>query len=156
ADSQLLVASSSFSQDIFKGIINKKATDKQVLNVSRITVLVVALIAFVISLDQNSSIFSLVSYAWAGFGGTLGPIILLALFWRRTTNAGAVAGFICAGITVLVWNKIPATVHPIFGVYEILPAFIINLVVTVGVSLCGKKQDPEVQAKFDEYKSMAD
>ena len=156
ADSQLLVASSSFSQDIYKGIINKKASDKSVLTVSRITVLLIALIAFVISLDQNSSIFSLVSYAWAGFGGTLGPIILLSLFWRRTSKTGAIAGFICAGVTVLVWNKIPASVHPIFGVYEILPAFIINLVVTVAVSLCSKKTDPVVQAKFDEYKSMAD
>ncbi len=156
ADSQLLVASSSFGQDIYKGIINKKASEKSVLNVSRITVLVIALVAFVISLDQNSSIFGLVSYAWAGFGATLGPIILLALFWKKCSNKGAIAGFITAGITVLVWNKIPASVHPIFGVYEILPAFIINLVVTVVVSLCDKKNDAEMIAKFDEYKKMED
>lgn len=156
ADSQLLVASSSFSQDLYKGVINKKASDKSVLMVSRISVLVIAAIAFCLSLDKDSSIFSLVSYAWAGFGGTLGPIILLALFWRGTTNKGAIAGFICAGITVVVWNKLGADIHPIFGVYEILPAFIINFVVTVVVSLCDKKKDPEVLAKFDEYKKAAD
>lgn len=156
ADSQLLVASSSFSQDLYKGVINKKASDKSVLNVSRISVLVIAAIAFCLSLDQNSSIFSLVSYAWAGFGGTLGPIILLALFWRGTTNKGAIVGFICAGVTVVVWNKLGADIHPIFGVYEILPAFIINLIVTVGVSLSDKKKDPEVLAKFDEYRKASD
>ena len=156
ADSQLLVASSSFSQDIFKGIIKKNASDKAVLNVSRITVLVIALIAFVISLDENSSIFNLVSYAWAGFGGTLGPIILLSLFWRRCTNKGAIAGLIAAGITVIVWNKIPASVNPIFGIYEILPAFIINFVVTVVVSLLDKKKDSVMLEKFDAYKKAAD
>lgn len=155
ADSQLLVASSSFGQDIFKGVINKKASEKSVLNVSRITVLVIALVAFIISQDENSSIFGLVSYAWAGFGGTLGPIILLALFWKNTTNKGAIAGFIAAGITVVVWNKIPGSVHPIFGVYEILPAFIVNLVVTIVVSMLTKK-NPEILAKYDEFKKMED
>ena len=156
ADSQLLVASSSFSQDIFKGVIKKNASDKEVLNVSRITVLVIAAIAFVLALDETSSIFSLVSYAWAGFGGTLGPIILLSLFWRGATNKGAIAGFICAGITLIVWNKVPASVHPVFGVYEILPAFLINLLVTVCVSLADKNKDSTVLAKFDEYQSMPD
>ena len=118
--------------------------------------MVIAAIAFCLSFDEDSSIFSLVSYAWAGFGGTLGPIILLALFWRGTTNKGAIAGFICAGITVVVWNKLGADIHPIFGVYEILPAFIINLVVTVAVSLLDKKKDPEVLAKFEEYQKAAD
>ena len=82
ADSQLLVASSAFSPDVFKGLIKKDASEKTVLNVSRITVLVIAAIAFALSVNPNSSIFSLVSYAWAGFGATFGPIILLALFWR--------------------------------------------------------------------------
>ena len=155
ADSQLLVASSSFSQDIFKGLIKKNATDKQVMNVSRITVLVIALVAFAMSLNENSSIFSLVSYAWAGFGGTLGPIIILALFWRGCTKKGAIAGFISGGITVVVWICCKS-VSPIFGIYEILPAFIINLIVTFVVSRIDKNKDAEMLAKFDEYKKAAD
>ena len=156
ADSQLLVASSSFSQDIFKGVIKKNASDKAVLKVSRITVFVVAILAFLISLDEKSSIFDLVSYAWAGFGGTLGPIILLSLFWKQCTNKGAIAGFITAGVTVFVWNRIPASVNPIFGVYEILPAFVINFVVTIAVSLLDKKKDETIMAKFDEYRASKD
>ena len=156
ADSQLLVASSSFSQDIYKGIIKKNASDKELLNVSRIAVFAVAAVAFLLSLDKDSSIFNLVSYAWAGFGGTLGPIILLALFWKGTTNKGAIAGFICGGITVIVWNLLPAKLNWIFGIYEILPSFLINLVVTVVVSLCDKNKDQEIQAKFEEYRRMPD
>ncbi len=156
ADSQLLVASSSFSQDLFKGLIKKDASEKTVLNVSRIAVIAIAAIAFCLALDTNSSIFSLVSYAWAGFGATLGPLILLGLFWRPTTKKGAIAGFVSAALTVIIWNKIPASVAPIFGVYEILPAFIVNLAVTVVVSLCDTSKDEEMLQAYDEYRQMPD
>ena len=94
ADSQLLVASSAFSRDIFKGLIKKDASEKQVLNMSRIAVLLIAAVAYVLALDETSSVFSLVSYAWAGFGATFGPLILLALFWRKATAKGAIAGLV--------------------------------------------------------------
>ena len=155
ADSQLLAASSAVSQDIFKGLIKKDAEEKDVLNVSRFTVFLIALIALFMSLNPNSSIFSLVSFAWSGFGGTFGPLVLLALYWKRTTAAGAIAGLVCGGIVDVIWHYIPASVAPIFGLYEIVPAFLACLIVTVAVSLC-TKQDEEVAAKFEEYKKMED
>ena len=156
ADSQLLVASSAFSQDIFKGLIKKDASVKEVLSISRITVFIIAAVAFVLSLDENSSIFGLVSYAWAGFGATFGPLVLLALFWKNTTAKGAIAGLIGGGVTVVAWHNIPASVSPIFGVYEILPAFIVCLVLAVVVSLLDKNKDPEMLAEFEKFKAMED
>ena len=153
ADSQLLAASSAVGQDIFKNIIKKDADDKTVLLVSRITVLVIAAIAFLLSLDPNSSIFGLVSYAWAGFGGTFGPLIILALFWKGTTNKGAIAGLVCGGVTVVVWHNLSGG---LFDLYEILPSFIICLVVTIVVSLLDKNKSPEMLKTFDEYKAMED
>lgn len=155
ADSQLLAASSAVSQDIFKGLIKKNAEEKEVMIISRFTVFLIALIALLLSLNPNSSIFSLVSFAWSGFGGTFGPLILLSLYWKRTTAPGAIAGLICGGITDVVWHYIPASVAKIFGLYEILPAFIVCLVVTVLVSLL-TKPDAEVVEKFEEYRKMED
>ena len=114
ADSQLLSASSAVSLDIYKGLINKDADEKTVMNVSRITVLVIAAIAFVLSLNPASSIFGLVSYAWAGFGSTFGPLVILALFWRGMTNKGAIAGLIAGGVTVVLWHNLTGG---IFNVY---------------------------------------
>lgn len=155
ADSQLLAASSAVSQDIFKGLIKKNAEEKEVMIISRFTVFLIALIALLLSLNPKSSIFNLVSFAWSGFGGTFGPLILLSLYWKRTTAPGAIAGLICGGITDVVWHYIPASVAKIFGLYEILPAFIVCLVVTVVISLL-TKPDAEVLTKFEEYKKMED
>ncbi len=152
ADSQLLAASSAVSQDIYKGLIKKNADEKEVLNISRFVVFVIALIALFLSLNPNSSIFGLVSFAWSGFGGTFGPLVILALYWKRTTATGAIAGLICGGITDVAWHYLHGG---IFDLYEIVPAFVICLLVTVIVSLL-TKQDSEVAAKFDEYKAMAD
>ena len=140
----------------FKGLIKKDASVKEVLSISRIAVFIIAAIAFVLSLDENSSIFGLVSYAWAGFGATFGPLILLALFWKGATAKGAIAGLITGGVTVVAWHNIPASVCPIFGVYEILPAFILCLVVAVVVSLLDKNKDPQVIAEFEAFKKMED
>ncbi len=152
ADSQLLSASSAIGQDIYKGLIKKDASDKNVLLVSRICVFVIAVLGLLLALNPESSIFGLVSFAWSGFGGTFGPLILLALYWKRTTAPGAIAGLICGGITDVTWHYLHGG---IFDVYEILPAFIVCFVVTVVVSLL-TKQDEEVAAKFDEYKNLAD
>ena len=106
-----------------------------------------------LSLNPDSSIFGLVSYAWAGCGGTFGPLILLALYWKGTTAKGAIAGLICGGVTVVVWHNLKGG---IFNVYEILPAFIICLVVTVVVSLFDKNKDSQMLDQYDAYKNMAD
>ncbi len=155
ADSQLLAASSAVSQDIYKGLIKKNAEEKEIMIVSRFTVFMIALIALLLSLNEKSSIFNLVSFAWSGFGGTFGPLVLLALYWKRTTAVGAIAGLVCGGVTDVVWHYLPASINPIFGLYEIVPAFIVCLVVTVIISLC-TKQNEEVAAKFEEYKKMED
>ncbi len=156
ADSQLLSASSAIGQDIYKGIINKNASDKSVLNVSRVSVFAIAVVGLLLSLDPESSIFSLVSFAWSGFGGTFGPLIILALFWRKATAKGAIAGLICGGIMDVVWHYLPADKCAIFGLYEILPAFVTTLLVTVIVSLFDKNKNPEMIAQYDAYKNMKD
>lgn len=156
ADSQLLSAASSVSLDLYKGMINKNADEKKVLIVSRVTVFAIAAVAFgLCMLPNNKSIFGLVSYAWAGFGATFGALILLALFWKNCTSAGAAAGLIVGFITVVLWHNISSDVHPIFGVYEILPGFIATLMVCIIVSLM-TKNNPEIEAEFDKYTSMAD
>ena len=153
ADSQLLVASSAFSRDVYKGLLKKDAKEKEVLNISRITVFVIAAVAFIISLNPKSSIFSLVSYAWAGFGAAFGPVILLALFWRGMTRNGALAGLIAGGVTVIAWHNLKGGV---FNIYEILPGFFACLIFAVAFSLLQKNKDAEMLAEFDKYKNMAD
>jgi sodium/proline symporter len=153
ADSQLLVASSAVSQDIFKGLINPNADERTVLKISRVTVFLIAAVAFVLSLDQTSTIFGLVSYAWAGFGGSFGPLILLALYWRGITNKGAIAGLVVGGVTVVVWHNLSGG---IFDIYEILPAFAFNLIVAIVVSVLDKNKNPQMLAEFDNYKKMPD
>lgn len=153
ADSQLLSAASAVSNDIYKGIFKKDADEKKVLAVGRITVFVIAAVAFVLSLNPDSSIFGLVSYAWAGFGGTFGPIILLALFWRGTTAKGAIAGLIGGAVTVVAWHNVSGG---IFNLYEIVPGFVVCLILTVLVSLLDKNKDVDMLAEFDAYKEMED
>ncbi len=153
ADSQLLAASSAIGQDIFKGLIVKNATNRAVLLVSRISVFAVAVVGLLLALNPNSSIFGLVSFAWSGFGGTFGPLILLALYWKGTTAKGAIAGLICGGTTDVAWHYMKGG---IFDIYEILPAFIVCLAVTVTVSLFDRNKDPEMLKEFDEYRAMKD
>lgn len=156
ADSQLLAASSAVGQDIYKGIINKNADEKTVLNISRFTVFIIALIALFLSLNPSSSIFGLVSYAWAGFGATFGPLVILALYWKGMTAKGAIAGLVTGFISVVLWHNIPGSVHPIFGLYEIVPGFVICLIFSVAVSFLDKNKDTEMLKQFEEYKNMKD
>ncbi|MCR5763087.1 MAG: sodium/proline symporter PutP [Treponema sp.] len=153
ADSQLLVAASAFTEDFCQTLLKKKFSPKTTVLVSRITVLAIAVIAFLLSLNENSSIFGLVSYAWAGFGSTFGPLILLALFWRNATAKGAIAGLAAGGITVIVWHNLKGG---IFNLYEIVPGFIMCLIFAIVVSLLDKNKDPEMLADFDKYKATAD
>lgn len=156
ADSQLLVTASAVSEDIYKGIINKKASEKSMLIVSRITVLVISAIAFVIALNPKSSIMGLVSVAWAGLGATFGPIVLFSLFWRRSNLAGAVSAMATGGITVLIWEYLPFagnTLYAMTGLYSIVPGFFFGSVMMVVVSLLTKKPSDEILADFDKVKS---
>ncbi len=149
SDSYLLIAASSVSKNIFQGIIKKKATDKQVMWVSRITLLVIAVIAVLIALDEDSVIFTIVSFAWAGFGATFGPLMLFSLFWKRTTRAGAIAGMLGGGAMVFIWKFLIAKLGGVFAIYELLPAFIFSCILIVVVSLLTKKPSKEVEEDFD-------
>ena len=107
ADSQLLVCASSVSKDIYKNIIKPDASDKKVLQISRVTVIVVAILAFIIAWNPESSIMGLVSDAWAGLGSAFGPLVVASLFWKRTNIYGAVAGILSGGLTVIIWDYLP-------------------------------------------------
>jgi sodium/proline symporter len=117
SDSYLLIAASAFAKNIFHGICKKNATDKQVMWVSRITLLVLALIGVLIALDENSVIFQIVSFAWAGFGATFGPLMLLSLFWKRTNKAGAIAGMVSGAGMVFLWKLVLSKLGGVFAIY---------------------------------------
>ena len=118
--------------------------------VARVTVIIIALIGVVLARDPQSSVFQIVSFAWAGFGATFGPTMLLALFWRRSNRQGAMAGLICGGIMIFVWKFGIARLGGAFAIYELLPAFIIALIADIVVSLMTKEPSPVVTKKFDE------
>lgn len=150
SDSYLLIAASAFAKNIYQGIWRKKATDKQVMWVSRATLLAIALIAILISLDEESVIFTIVSFAWAGFGATFGPLMLLSLFWKRTTRWGAVAGMLGGGGMVFFWKLVLRPLGGLWDIYELLPAFLFSIVCIVVVSLLTAPPSAEIQAEFDE------
>ncbi len=163
ADSQLLVTSSAISEDFYKGVVKKNApadeqTEKSALFVGRIAVIVVAVVAFLIALDPNSSIMGLVSDAWAGFGSAFGPVVLLALFWKRSTLAGAVAGMATGAVTVIVWDYLPLvngeTIYAATGLYSLVIGFALALVVNIVVSLISKKPSAEITNEFDSIKNV--
>ena len=135
ASSQLLVSASSASRDLYALLFKKNTNGTEIVWVSRATVLVVSIIAIMIALDANSSVFGLVSCAWGGFGAAFGPLLLFALFWKRITLQGAVAGMIVGGAVDLFWYAMKAN-GGIFAVYEIIPGFIASTVAIVIISLC--------------------
>ena len=153
SDSYLLIASSALANDVYKGVIDKKASDKKVMWVSRIALIIIALIGMVIALDEKSVIFSIVSFAWAGFGATFGPLMLFSLFWKRINRAGAVAGMVSGAATVFIWKLVlNPTLGGVFAIYELLPAFIVSSIVIVVVSLVSKKPSAEIEAEFEKAK----
>lgn len=145
ADSQLLVTSSAVTSDIFQ-LINKKASEKTLMWISRITVIVVAVIAYFIALDENSTVMGLVSYAWAGLGAAFGPVMILSLFWKRMTMPGAVAGIVVGGASVVIWENVP--VFSDTGVYSLLPAFVFAMLAVIVVSLMTKVDSERVDDLF--------
>ena len=122
ADSQLLVSSSALTEDFYKALFRKEATEKELVMVGRLAVVGIAAIALLLARDPDSSVLGLVSYAWAGFGAAFGPALILALFWKRMTRNGALAGILVGGITVVVWKQLSGG---IFDIYEIVPGFIL-------------------------------
>lgn len=148
ADSQLLVASSSFTSDIYKPIIRKNAGEKELLWMGRLVVLIVAVIAYFIASSKAEgaqTIMNLVENAWAGFGSAFGPTIILSLFWRRFTYKGAVAGVTAGAVVDVLWLAFMSGT----GIYEIIPGFIAGFVAAVAVTLLDKTPDKEVEAIFD-------
>ena len=124
--------------------------------VSRVTLLVIALLGIVIAWDENSVIFRVVSFAWAGFGATFGPIMLFSLFWKRTTRSGAIAGMLSGGIMVFVWKLVlNPLLGGVFAIYELFPAFVISCAVTVAVSLMSKEPSDEIKAEFERAKVLS-
>ncbi len=132
--------------------MKKNASDKQVTTISRITLVVITLIAIVIALDENSVIFSIVSFAWAGFGATFGPLVIFSLFWKRTTRAGAIAGMVGGAGMVFLWKLVISKLGGAFGIYELLPAFIFSCICIVVVSLLTKKPSKEIEEDFEAAK----
>ncbi len=153
SDSYLLIAASAFSKNIFQGVLKKDATDKQVMILSRIALLVITAIAIFIALDENSVIFTIVSFAWAGFGATFGPLMLFSLFWKRINRAGAIAGMIGGGVMVFVWNLAVRPLGGLFDIYELLPAFIFSCICIVVVSLLTAPPSKEIEQEFDEVRA---
>jgi sodium/proline symporter len=154
ADSQLLAASSSVSQNILKEVFVKNMSEKTGMMVARITVVLIALVAMFIAQDPNSSVFQIVSFAWAGFGASFGPLVLLSLFWKRSNKQGALAGMVSGGIVVFAWKFLVRPMGGVFGIYELLPAFLVGLIVHVVVSLVTAEPSAEIREEFDRVAKM--
>ena len=153
--SQLLVTSSSLTEDFYKAFVKRDASQRELVLVGRLSVLAVALVAIVLAYDRESSILTLVSNAWAGFGAAFGPLVILSLYWKRMTFAGALAGILTGAITVLVWIYAPvladgATLSSL--VYEILPGVIISTISIVVVSKLTPAPADEITALFSKMR----
>lgn len=153
ADSQLLAASSSVSQNLVTDFFKIKMSNKVSVIVARATVVVISIIAVFLAWNPDSSVFKIVSFAWAGFGAAFGPVMLLALFWKRSNMAGALAGMVTGGVMVFLWKYVISKLGGAFAIYELLPAFVLALIVNIVVSLCTKAPDKEIQDIFDEVKN---
>ncbi|WP_071458421.1 sodium/proline symporter PutP [Bacillus massilinigeriensis] len=149
--SQLIVTSSALTEDLYKVLLKKEVSDRHLVFFGRMAVLVVSVVALVLALDPDSTILDLVAYAWAGFGASFGPVILLSLFWKKMTGKGALWGMIAGAVTVIVWSNFKLD-HFLFGetLYEIVPGFLINLLVSIVVSLATFKHNKEIEKEFDE------
>ena len=149
ADSQLLAAASSVSQDLMQDFFGIKLSAKTTMLVARLTVLVIAVISIFLAWDPNSSVFRVVSFAWAGFGAAFGPVVLFALFWKRSNKWGALAGMVSGGVMVFVWKYLIAPMGGAWSIYELLPAFIVASVAIVVVSLLTPAPEKAIVDEFE-------
>ncbi|MDR0964091.1 MAG: sodium/proline symporter PutP [Clostridium sp.] len=154
SDSYLLISASAVSKNIFQGLFYRKASDKQVMLVTRMTLVAITLFAVIIAWNENSVIFDVVSFAWAGFGATFGPLMLFSLFWKRINQAGAVAGMLAGGGMVFFWKYVIAPIGGVFAIYELLPAFLFSALVIVVVSLLTKEPSDEVRRDFSRAQKL--
>ena len=154
--SQLLVCSSSLTEDFYKIYLNRDASQKELVLIGRVSVMLVAVFAIYLAYDRDNSILDLVSNAWAGFGAAFGPLVLLSLYWRRMNLQGAIAGMVVGAATVLFWIYAPITID---GeklsaiIYEIVPGFILSSIAIVVVSLNTSEPKQEITQLFDEVES---
>ena len=151
ADSQLLAASSSVSQNIFQDFFKIKMDERKSMLVSRLTVVFISIIGVIIAYNPNSSVFEIVSFAWAGFGATFAPVVLCALFWRRSNKIGVLAGMFVGAVTIFVWKYAIRPMGGLWDVYELLPAFVLALLTIICVSLMTSRPSKEIQDEFDDY-----
>ena len=154
ADSQLLAASSSVSENILNKTFKLNLSEKASMLAARLTLIVIAIIGIIIAWDPNSSVFTIVSFAWAGFGATFGPVMLAALFLKRSNKWGAMAGMVVGGVVVFVWKYIVRPMGGAWDIYELLPAFICACLAIVIVSLLTKAPEKEITEEFEKVKAM--
>ncbi|SFM19939.1 sodium/proline symporter PutP [Marinobacter zhejiangensis] len=146
ADSQLLVSSSALAEDFYKALFRREASQGELVWVGRFAVMGIATIACILAFNPDSKVLELVSYAWAGFGAAFGPALILSLYWKRMTRAGAIAGIVVGGVTVVVWGNLSGG---ILDLYEIIPGFIFATIAIIGVSLATEEPDEKIQESFD-------
>lgn len=152
ADSQLLAASSSVSQDLGNDFLKRDFSGKRGMIVARAVMVGISLIAAFLARDPDSSVFRVVSFAWAGFGAAFGPVMLMALFWKRSNKWGALAGMVVGGVMVFVWKFLIAPLGGVWAIYELLPAFLCSLVAIVVVSLLTPAPEQSVVQIFEEIR----
>ena len=153
ADSQLLAAASSISQNLIQDTFKVKLSAKASMWLARISVIAISAVAIFLARDPSSSVFRIVSFAWAGFGAAFGPVVLFALFWKRTNKWGAIAGMILGGAMVFIWKFVVAPIGGVWAIYELLPAFIVACIAIVVVSLLTKKPDDEIVEAYEQAKA---
>ena len=152
ADSQLIAASSSVTKDILVNTFKVKLSEKKEMVIARLSVIAISVVAVLLALNPNGSVFRIVSFAWAGFGAAFGPIMLFSLFFKRTTKWGALAGMLSGGVMVFIWKFLISKLGGIFEIYELLPAFIISCLFILIVSMLTSKPEEEITDIFDEIK----
>lgn len=152
ADSQLIAASSSVTKDILVNTFKVKLSERKEMVIARLSVIAISVIAVLLALNPNGSVFRIVSFAWAGFGAAFGPIMLFSLFFKRTTKWGALAGMLSGGVMVFIWKFLISKLGGIFEIYELLPAFIISCLFILIVSMLTSKPEEEITDIFDEIK----
>jgi sodium/proline symporter len=150
SDSQLLAASSAFSQNFLVDVLGCRLSNQKKMIAARLTVIVIAAISIFIARDPDSSVFGIVSFAWAGFGASFGPVMLFSLFWRRTTRNGAVAGMLTGGVMVFVWKYLLRPMGGVLDIYELLPAFLLACLMIAIVSLLDQPPAKEITDEFDQ------
>ena len=149
ADAQLLGAASGVTHNLVNDVFGIKLSDKKSMLIARLTVIGVAILGAIFASDPSSSIFRVVSFAWAGFGATFGPVVLFALFWKRCNKQGAIAGMLSGMVMIFVWKYLVRPLGGAFNIYELLPAFVVSAIMIVVVSLCTAAPDKEIVAEFE-------